>query len=125
GGAVVGNALVDHPRTRFVAFTGSMDVGLRLHEQAARVHPGQIWIKRTVLDLGGKNAVIAARDADLEAAAAGIVAAAFGFQGQKCSAGSRAIIDAAIYDALMPRVLELASKLAVGDPVDQAVTVGP
>ena len=90
-GSVIGNTLADHPRTRFVAFTGSLDVGVALHERVAKVQPGQVWIKRTILELGGKNAVVVDSDADLDAAADGIVAAAFGFQGQKCSAGSRAI----------------------------------
>jgi 1-pyrroline-5-carboxylate dehydrogenase len=125
GGAVVGNALVDHPKTRFIAFTGSMDVGVKLHERAAKLQPGQVWIKRTVLELGGKNAVIVDREADLDAAADGVVASAFGFQGQKCSAGSRAIIDASVYDEFMPRVLERVAKLQVGDPIDPGVTVGP
>jgi 1-pyrroline-5-carboxylate dehydrogenase len=124
-GSVVGNALVDHPRTRFIAFTGSMEVGLQLHERAAKVHPGQIWIKRTVLELGGKNAVIVDRDADLDAAAEGVVASAFGFQGQKCSAGSRAIIDEAVYDEVMRRILARAARLRVGDPIEQDVVVGP
>lgn len=124
-GAVVGNALVDHPKTRFVAFTGSMEVGIKLHERAAKVQPGQIWIKRTLLELGGKNAVIVDREADLDAAADGVVASAFGFQGQKCSAGSRAIVDAEIYDEFIPRVLARVAKLRVGDPVDPEVTVGP
>ena len=86
-GSVIGNALVDHPRTRFIAFTGSMEVGVGLQQRAATMQPGQIWIKRTVLELGGKNAVIVDSEADLDAAADGVLASAFGFQGQKCSAG--------------------------------------
>jgi 1-pyrroline-5-carboxylate dehydrogenase len=124
-GTVIGNALVDHPRTRFIAFTGSMEVGLGLQERAAKMQPGQIWIKRTVLELGGKNAVIVDRDADLDAAADGVIASAFGFQGQKCSAGSRAIIDETVYDEFMPYLVDRASKLRVGDPVNPDVTVGP
>lgn len=124
-GSTIGDALVDHPRTRFVAFTGSMEVGLRLHERAAKVQPGQIWIKRTVLELGGKNAVIVDREANLDAAADGVVASAFGFQGQKCSAGSRAIVDEAIYDEFIPRVLQRVAALGVGDPADPQVAVGP
>ena len=81
-GGVLGARLVDHPRTRFVAFTGSLSVGIALHERAAKLQPGQLWIKRTVLELGGKNAVIVDADADLDAAADGVVASAFGFQGQ-------------------------------------------
>lgn len=124
-GSVIGNALVDHPRTRFIAFTGSMEVGVALQERAATVRPGQIWLKRTVLELGGKNAVIVNSEADLDAAVEGVLASAFGFQGQKCSAGSRAIIDAAVYDRFMERLLERATTLQVGDPINPAVTVGP
>ena len=124
-GSVIGNVLVDHPKTRFIAFTGSMDVGVGLQERAATMQPGQIWIKRTVLELGGKNAVIVDSEADLDAAADGVLASAFGFQGQKCSAGSRAIIDEAVYDEFIERLLKRAATLRVGDPVDPAVTVGP
>jgi 1-pyrroline-5-carboxylate dehydrogenase len=124
-GSTIGNVLVDHPRTRFIAFTGSMEVGTKLHERAAKVHPGQIWIKRTVLELGGKNAVIVDREANLDAAADGVVASAFGFQGQKCSARSRAIVDEAIYDEFIPRVLQRVAALRVSDPVDPEVNVGP
>lgn len=124
-GSVIGNALVDHPRTRFIAFTGSMEVGVGLQERAATMQPGQIWIKRTVLELGGKNAVIVDSEADLDAAADGVLASAFGFQGQKCSAGSRAIVDEAVYDQFVERLLQRAAGLQVGDPIDPAVTVGP
>jgi 1-pyrroline-5-carboxylate dehydrogenase len=124
-GSVVGNALVEHPRTRFVAFTGSMEVGCGIHERAARVQPGQVWIKRTVLEMGGKNAVIVDREADLDAAVEGVLASAFSYQGQKCSAGSRAIIDAEIYDAFLEKLSTRARELKVGDPVDPAVDLGP
>ncbi len=103
-GRAVGDALIDHPRTRFIAFTGSMEVGVRIFERAAKVHPGQIWLKRTVLEMGGKNAVIVDSEADLERAADGVVAGAFSFQGQKCSAGSRAIVDREVYDRFVPMV---------------------
>ncbi len=124
-GDVVGTPLVEHPRTRFVAFTGSMAVGVGLHERAAKLRPGQMWLKRTVLELGGKNAVIVDSEADLDAAVEGVVASAFGFQGQKCSAGSRAVIDAAVYDEFMSRLVARARELRVGDPVDPDVSVGP
>lgn len=124
-GSVIGNVLVDHPRTRFVAFTGSLEVGVALHERAAKLQPGQIWIKRTVLELGGKNAVIVDADADLESAADGVVASAFGFQGQKCSAGSRAIIDDAVYAELLELVSARVATLPTGDPLDRSVVVGP
>ena len=91
-GSTVGNALVEHPKTRMVAFTGSRDVGLQISEKAGRVTNGQLWIKRAILEMGGKDFILVDETADLESAAAGVVAAAFGFQGQKCSACSRAIL---------------------------------
>lgn len=88
-GGSVGDALVDHPRTRFVAFTGSKEVGLRIFDRAAQLQPGQLWLKRTILEMGGKDTILVDETADLDAAAEGIVASAFGFSGQKCSACSR------------------------------------
>jgi 1-pyrroline-5-carboxylate dehydrogenase len=114
-GGVVGDTLVDHPKTRMIAFTGSKEVGLRIFERAAKVHEGQIWLKRTILEMGGKDAVLVDSTADLEAAAKGIVSSAFGFQGQKCSAGSRAIIEKAVYDEVIGRAVELTEKLKVGE----------
>ncbi len=113
-GEVVGAAMVDHPKTRFVSFTGSREVGVQIYEKAAKVQPGQIWLKRAVLEMGGKDAVLVDETADLTAAAQGIVASAFGFQGQKCSAGSRAILVADVYDQITEQVLELTRKLTVG-----------
>ncbi len=116
-GGEVGDTLVDHPQTRFISFTGSRDVGLRVFERAARVHPGQKWLKRTVLEMGGKDAIVVDETyPDLDAVAQGVVAAAFGFQGQKCSACSRLIAHQAVYDRLLERVVELARKLTVGNP---------
>ena len=103
-GGKIGDALVDHPKTRFVAFTGSMEVGLRIHERAAKTSPGQIWVKRTVLEMGGKDAVVVDESADLDAAAKGIVGSAFGFQGQKCSACSRVVAVERVYDERVRRV---------------------
>jgi 1-pyrroline-5-carboxylate dehydrogenase len=117
-GATFGNAIVEHPKTRFIAFTGSKPVGLDIHELAAKTQPGQIWIKRTVLEMGGKDSILVCADADVDAAADGVVAAAFGFSGQKCSACSRAIIEAPIYDAFVEKVRERVAKLTVGDPVE-------
>src|SRR5579863_3091738 len=115
-GATFGNAIVEHPRTRFIAFTGSKSVGLDIHERAARTKPGQIWIKRTILEMGGKDSILVCDDADLDAAIEGVVAAAFGFSGQKCSACSRAIVESPIYDVFVERVREKVAKLTVGDP---------
>jgi 1-pyrroline-5-carboxylate dehydrogenase len=115
-GATFGNAIVEHPKTRFIAFTGSKSVGLDIHERAARAKPGQIWIKRTILEMGGKDSILVCADADLDAAVDGVVAAAFGFSGQKCSACSRAIIEAPLYDVFVERVREKVAALKVGDP---------
>lgn len=113
-GSEVGEYLVNHPRTRFVNFTGSMAVGLRINQQAAIAQPGQIWIKRVVAEMGGKDCIVVDETADLEAAARGIVQSAFGFQGQKCSACSRAIIVDSVYDQVLERVVELTNKLELG-----------
>jgi 1-pyrroline-5-carboxylate dehydrogenase len=116
-GATFGNAIVEHPKTRFIAFTGSKAVGLDIHERAAKTQPGQIWIKRTILEMGGKDSILVCADADVDSAVDGVVAAAFGFSGQKCSACSRAIIEAPIYDIFVERVREKVAQWSVGDPV--------
>ncbi len=115
-GGSTGSYLVTHPQTRFIGFTGSKEVGIWIHENAAKVQPGQLWLKRTILEMGGKDAVVVDETADLESAAQGIVSSAFGFQGQKCSAGSRAIIVDAVYDRVTNRVVELAKQLTVDAP---------
>jgi len=123
-GATFGNAIVEHPKTRFIAFTGSKAVGLDIHERAARTQPGQIWIKRTILEMGGKDSIVVCADADVDAAVDGVVASAFGFSGQKCSACSRAIIEAPIYDIFVERLRERVAKLTVGDPAHNSY-MGP
>ncbi|MCA0446939.1 MAG: L-glutamate gamma-semialdehyde dehydrogenase [Bacteroidetes bacterium] len=123
-GGTIGDTLVSHPKTRMIAFTGSLDIGLRINEMAAKVHPGQIWLKRLIAELGGKDAIIVNHDADLEAAAQGIVASAFGFQGQKCSACSRAILHKDIYDTVLARVVELTNKLTIGNSAENP-NMGP
>ncbi len=123
-GGAIGDSLVDHPRTRFIAFTGSKEVGLRIFERAARVHPGQKWLKRTVLEMGGKDSIVVDETADLDAAAEGIVASAFGFQGQKCSACSRAIVVDSVYDQVLSKVIERTRKLSVGDPTQPDTYMG-
>ncbi|HEV3468301.1 MAG TPA: L-glutamate gamma-semialdehyde dehydrogenase [Pyrinomonadaceae bacterium] len=122
-GAEVGDVIVDHPLTRYVAFTGSKEVGLRINERAAKAQEGQIWIKRVVAEMGGKDAIIVDADVDVDEAAAGVVTSAFGFQGQKCSACSRAIIHQDVYDSVVGKIVEGASKIKVGDPVDPTVTM--
>jgi 1-pyrroline-5-carboxylate dehydrogenase len=114
----VGDVLVTHPLTRFIAFTGSKEVGLRIHELAAKPQPGQIWLKRTILEMGGKDCIIIDEDADLESAVEGVNWSAFGFQGQKCSACSRLVIHEAVYDRFLEMVVERAKQNTVGDPVD-------
>jgi 1-pyrroline-5-carboxylate dehydrogenase len=114
-GATFGNAIVEHPKTRFIAFTGSKAVGLDIHERAAKARPGQIWIKRTILEMGGKDSILVCADADLDAAVEGVAASAFGFSGQKCSACSRAIVEAPIYDVFVERLRNRVAELTVGD----------
>lgn len=117
-GGAIGDTLVDHPKTRFVNFTGSMEVGLRIAERSATVHPGQTWLKRSCMEMGGKDALIVDDTCDLDDAAADAVRSAFGFQGQKCSACSRLIVFDSVHDALLDRVVERASNLSVGPPTD-------
>ena len=123
-GATFGNAIVEHTKTRFIAFTGSKAVGLDIHERAAKTKPGQIWIKRTILEMGGKDSIVVCADADVDVAVEGVTAAAFGFSGQKCSACSRAIVEAPIYDIFVERLRERVAKLTVGDPGANA-NMGP
>jgi 1-pyrroline-5-carboxylate dehydrogenase len=117
GGPAVGRAIVEDPKTRYIAFTGSKAVGLEIHERAAKTQKGQFWIKRTVLEMGGKDAVIVSSDADIDAAVEGVVASAFGFNGQKCSACSRAIVEDPIYDAFVERVEARVAQIKIGDPL--------
>ena len=120
GGPEVGRALVDSARIRFIAFTGSKKVGLEIHERAARTLPGQNFIKRTILEMGGKDGIIVDADCDLDAAVEGVVASAFGFNGQKCSACSRVVVDAGIYDTFCDMLRERISRITTGDPADNA-----
>ena len=122
-GAEVGDVVVDHPKTRYVAFTGSKEVGLRINERAAKVNEGQIWIKRVVAEMGGKDAIIVADDANLDDAAMGIVQAAFGYQGQKCSACSRAIIDAKVYEPMLDKIVERTAKLKLATSTDPSANL--
>src|SRR5690349_12672114 len=119
-GASFGDAVVAHPKTRYIAFTGSREVGLDINRRAADQASGQIWIKRTILEMGGKDATIVDADGDLDAAVEGVAQAAFGFQGQKCSACSRAIIDERIYDKFLEKLKARVEKIKVGDPAENA-----
>jgi 1-pyrroline-5-carboxylate dehydrogenase len=118
--ADLGDALVDHPRTRFINFTGSVATGLRINERAAKVHPGQNWLKRVFAEMGGKDALIVDETADLDLAADAAVAGAFGFQGQKCSAMSRLIVVEAVYDQMLEKFLARARQLRVGPAEENA-----
>lgn len=113
-GSVVGDYLVQHPKTRFIAFTGSKEVGLRIVEQAAITREGQIWIKRVIAEMGGKDAIIIDNESNLESAVDGVLYSAFGFQGQKCSACSRAIVVTEVYDEFLNKLVEKTKKLTVG-----------
>lgn len=116
-GPEFGSAVVAHPQTRFIAFTGSKAVGLEIHERAAHAKSGQMFIKRTILEMGGKDSIIVDADCDLDAAVEGVAASAFGFNGQKCSACSRAIVDAGIYDSFCDRLQAKVDAIQTGDPV--------
>jgi 1-pyrroline-5-carboxylate dehydrogenase len=124
-GGSVGDYLVSHPKTRFIAFTGSKEVGLRISETASRTAPGQKWIKRVVAEMGGKDCIVVDKEANLEEAAAGIVSSAFGFQGQKCSACSKAIIHKDVYDSVVEMIVERAKNLVQGDTRNPVVNQGP
>ncbi|KXZ16997.1 L-glutamate gamma-semialdehyde dehydrogenase [Bacillus nakamurai] len=124
-GAEIGDYLVEHPKTRFVSFTGSRAVGCRIYERAAKVQPGQKWLKRVIAEMGGKDTVLVDRDADLDLAASSIVYSAFGFSGQKCSAGSRAVIHQDVYDEVVEKAVALTKSLTVGNPEDYDTYMGP
>lgn len=124
-GSEVGDRLVADPRTRFVAFTGSREVGLHVVEQAAVHRPGQRWIKRVIAEMGGKNATIVDDEADLDAAVEGVALAAYGFQGQKCSACSRAIVATSIHDRFVERLAARIKEIPVGPVVEPRHWMGP
>lgn len=124
-GGAIGDTITTHPLTRFIGFTGSMEIGLRIHELAAKASPGQKWIKRTILEMGGKDFIFIDNDfVDLDYAADQITIAAFGFQGQKCSACSRTIIHKDVYDKIVPKLVERAEKLKLGRPEQFGVNMG-
>jgi 1-pyrroline-5-carboxylate dehydrogenase len=124
-GGAVGDTLVMHPRTRFISFTGSKEVGIHINEVAAKVQPGQVWLKRVVAEMGGKDSIIVDEGVDVDDAVAGVLTSAFGFQGQKCSACSRAIVVEKLYDRFVERIAARAEALTVGDATDPAHYMGP
>ncbi len=124
-GSEIGDYMVNHPKIRFISFTGSKGVGIRIYEQAAKVQPGQLWLKRVIAEMGGKDAIIVDESADLDLAADSIVRSAFGFSGQKCSACSRAIIVESVYDEVVAKMHEIVKTLKVGSPQELDTFVGP
>lgn len=114
-GSVIGDTIVTHPKIRFITFTGSKEVGLRINELAAKPQKGQIWIKRVVVEMGGKNAIIVDGEANLDEAVEGVASSAFGYQGQKCSACSRAIVDESLYDEFLEKLVERTKKITMGE----------
>lgn len=120
-GSTLGQALIDGPEVDGITFTGSFDVGMRIHREFSQ----KKWIHPIILELGGKNPAIVSRHADLDTAATGIIRSAFGLQGQKCSACSRVFIEEPVYDQLVERLVELTRKLAIGDPTERANYLGP
>ncbi len=124
-GGAVGDTMVGHPKTRFVSFTGSKEVGIHINELAAKVQPGQIWLKRVVAEMGGKDSIVIDDRTDLNAAAQAAVASAFGFQGQKCSAASRAIVAEKVYDRFLELVVEKTRALTVGSSDNPDNFMGP
>uniref|UniRef100_A0A831UFC9 L-glutamate gamma-semialdehyde dehydrogenase n=1 Tax=Geobacter metallireducens TaxID=28232 RepID=A0A831UFC9_GEOME len=123
-GSVMGDYLVDHPDVSLIAFTGSMETGLRIIERAAKVHPGQANVKKIIAEMGGKNAIIIDDDADLDEAVPHVLYSAFGFQGQKCSACSRVIVLDAVYDKFIERLVAMARATTVGPSEDPAHYMG-
>lgn len=124
-GGEIGDYIVQHPKIRFISFTGSKEVGLRINHLAAKASPGQIWIKRVIAEMGGKDTIVVDTSADLQDAAANVVASAFGFQGQKCSACSRVIVMDKVYDTFIDMLVELAKKITVGSTKDGKNYMGP
>jgi 1-pyrroline-5-carboxylate dehydrogenase len=124
-GAEVGDYLADHPKTRFISFTGSREIGLRINERSSKLVQGQVWIKRMIAEMGGKGTIVVDRDADIELAAQSIVISAFGFSGQKCSACSRAVIVEDIYEQVVSKVVELTKELKMGDPAHHENFLAP
>ncbi|MBN2696012.1 MAG: L-glutamate gamma-semialdehyde dehydrogenase [Bacilli bacterium] len=124
-GSEIGDYIVKHPKTRFISFTGSKEVGQSIFENAAKVNKGQIWLKRVIAEMGGKDAILVDSDTDPEMSATAIVQSAFGFSGQKCSACSRAIIHQDVYYKVLELIIEKTKKLRVGDPKNELVNVGP
>ncbi len=124
-GSEIGNYLVKHPKTRFVSFTGSKEIGILISENAAKVQPSQIWLKRVIAEMGGKNAIIVDEGVDPKDAARYATSSAFGYSGQKCSACSRLIVHESVYDEVLEKLKEATDAIRVGDPADANTFMGP
>jgi 1-pyrroline-5-carboxylate dehydrogenase len=124
-GGAVGDTLVTHPKTRFVSFTGSKEVGIHINEEAAKVRPGQRWLKRVVAEMGGKDSIVVDEDTNLDEAVAGVTVSAFGFQGQKCSACSRVIVHEKIYDKFVEMIAKRVDSITIGEAKELSNYMGP
>lgn len=124
-GSEVGGAMVQHKLTRFISFTGSRDVGLWIFEKSSKTQPGQIWMKRLIAEMGGKDSILVDADCDLDKAVDAVVASAFGYQGQKCSACSRAIVHEKVYDEFVRRIVPKVEAIRLGHPSEKGITFGP
>jgi RHH-type transcriptional regulator, proline utilization regulon repressor / proline dehydrogenase / delta 1-pyrroline-5-carboxylate dehydrogenase len=124
-GEEIGPTMVNHPDVALIAFTGSLKVALLINEQASRTGGGQQFVKKVIAEMGGKNAVIVDADADLDEAVKGVVDSAFGYGGQKCSAGSRAIVHEKLYDQFLARVVEATRSLTVSAAESPGCSLGP
>jgi 1-pyrroline-5-carboxylate dehydrogenase len=124
-GGEIGDVLVSHPKTRFISFTGSKAVGLRINERAARAEPGQIWIKRVICEMGGKDPIIVDDEADMDLALKGVITSAYGYSGQKCSACSRLIVVNSIYSEFVERLVDRTKQLKIGPAKDPDTFIGP
>jgi 1-pyrroline-5-carboxylate dehydrogenase len=120
-GSTIGQALVDSPEVDGITFTGSFDVGMKMVQNNGKGN----YVRPLILELGGKNPVIVSKNADLERASIGIIRSAFGLQGQKCSAASRVLIEDSVYDDMVSRLGDAASKLVIGDPTERSTYTGP
>ncbi len=124
-GSVVGEKIVNHAKTRFIAFTGSREVGLGIFQKSATTNPGQIWMKRLIAEMGGKDGILVDKECDLDAAVDSVFGSAFGFQGQKCSACSRAMIHQDVYDEFVSKLIPKVETIRQGHPSDQTAYMGP
>ncbi|MDQ0340990.1 1-pyrroline-5-carboxylate dehydrogenase [Caldalkalibacillus uzonensis] len=124
-GAEIGDYLVDHPQVSLISFTGSREVGTHLYERAAKVQNGQIHLKRVIAEMGGKDTIVVDKESDLDLAAKAIIISAFGFSGQKCSAGSRVVAHQDVYDTVLEKTVKLTKEIKVGDPANPENFMGP